>query len=89
MNKLKFRIERKHLLKLCIVLDQLLNTPHDIEKLGKVQLSAARIVTGLPIFASRESPYTETGWQTLQKQTLCKENDYSIQNLQWLFPTLG
>ena len=41
---------------------------HDIEKLEKVQLSAARIVTGLPIFASRESLYTETGWQTLQNR---------------------
>ena len=25
-------------------------------------------VTGLPIFASRESLYTETGWQTLQNR---------------------
>ena len=40
----------------------------DIEKLEKVQLSAARIVTGLPIFTSRESLYTETGWQTLQNR---------------------
>ena len=58
----------------CILylLDPLLNTPqlfwmaHDIEKLEKVQVSAARIVTGLPIFASRESLYIPTGWQTLQ-----------------------
>ena len=49
------------------LLDPLLNT-HDIEKLEKVQLSAARIVTGLPIFASRESLYTEKGWQTLQNR---------------------
>ena len=41
---------------------------HDIDKLEKVQLSAARILTGLPIFASRESIYTETGWQTLQNR---------------------
>ena len=37
--------------------------------LEKVQLSAARIVTGLPIFTSRESFYTETGWQTLQNRS--------------------
>ena len=41
---------------------------YDIEKLEKVQLSAARIATGLLIFASRESIYTETGWQTLQNR---------------------
>ena len=41
---------------------------HDIEKFEKVQLSAARIVTGLPIFAYRESLYTETGLQTLQNR---------------------
>ena len=39
---------------------------HDIEKLEKVQLSAARIVTGLPIFTFRESLYT--GWDTLQNR---------------------
>jgi hypothetical protein len=38
----------------------------DTAKLEKVQLCAARIVTGLPIFASRESLYSETGWQTLK-----------------------
>ena len=38
----------------------------DAEKLEKVQLSAARIVTGLPSFASKESLYFETGWETLK-----------------------
>ena len=38
----------------------------DEEKLGKVQLEAARLITGLPIFASRESLYKETGWETLK-----------------------
>jgi hypothetical protein len=31
-----------------------------------VQLAAARIVTGLPIFASKESFYFDTGWETLK-----------------------
>ena len=38
----------------------------DIEKIEKVQLSAARIVTGLPIFTSRESLYI--GQQTEQNR---------------------
>lgn len=33
----------------------------DTEWLEKGQLRAARIVTGLPIFASTESLYTDTG----------------------------
>ena len=37
----------------------------EVERLEKVQLEAARIVTGLTKFASRESLYFETGWETL------------------------
>ena len=37
----------------------------EIEKLEKIQLEAARIVTGLTKFASRESLYFETGWESL------------------------
>lgn len=35
-----------------------------------VQLSAARINIGLPIFVSREVLYSETGWETLKNQAL-------------------
>ena len=69
LKKLKFKIGRKHLSKLYIVfIRPTLEyasivwdgcSAQDIEKLEKVQLSAARIVTGLPIFASRESLYTD------------------------------
>ena len=38
-------------------------TKYDIEKLKKVQLYAARIVTGLSIITSRTSLYSETGWE--------------------------
>jgi hypothetical protein len=31
----------------------------------KIQLEAARIVTGLTKFASKDSLYFETGWETL------------------------
>ena len=74
--QLKFRIGRKHLSKLfiafirptleyaSIVWDGC--SARDIVKLEKVQLSVARIVTGLPILTSRES--INTGWQTLQNR---------------------
>lgn len=39
---------------------------HDSDKLERVQLCAARIVTGLPIFVSMAVLYSETGWETLQ-----------------------
>ena len=35
------------------------------DNLEKLQLEAGRIVTGLPLFASHESIYSETGWQLL------------------------
>ena len=40
----------------------------DTDKLEKVQLNAVRIVTGLPILASKESLYFETGWEPLCKR---------------------
>jgi hypothetical protein len=36
------------------------------DRLEKVQLEAARIVTGLPSFASKHSIYIETGWEKLK-----------------------
>ena len=37
----------------------------DEEKLEKVQLEAARLVTGLPLFTSKCYLYSETGWEKL------------------------
>ena len=37
----------------------------DKNRLEQGQLNAARIVTGLPVFASLNSLYFETGWETL------------------------
>ena len=34
---------------------------------NKLQLDAARIVTGLPIFTKSEYIYAETGWETLSE----------------------
>ena len=38
------------------------------DKLEKLQLDAARIVTGLPSFTKSEFLYAETGWQTLSER---------------------
>lgn len=46
---------------------------YDIDKLEKVQLYAARIVTGLPIIASKTSLYFETGWETLSARRMASK----------------
>lgn len=43
-------------------------TQGDSDRLEKVQLHAARIITGLPVFASLNSLYYETGWETLAER---------------------
>jgi hypothetical protein len=35
------------------------------DKLEKLQLEAAKFVTGLPVYPSRDSLYLETGWEKL------------------------
>lgn len=40
----------------------------DANRLEQVQMIAARIVTGLPTFASLQSLYYETGWETLAER---------------------
>ena len=76
LRKLKFTLSRKSLNKIyttyilplleyaCEVWDG--GNITDGDKLEKIQLQAARIVTGLPLFASREALYFETGWETLK-----------------------
>jgi hypothetical protein len=47
----------------------------DNDRLEKLQLEAARIVTGLTVYSSRESSYQETGWGKLssrrERKKLC------------------
>jgi hypothetical protein len=43
------------------------------DKLEKLQLDAARIVTGLPIFPKSEYLYAETGWETLSDRRYRRE----------------
>ena len=37
----------------------------DAKRLEQIQMNAARIVTGLLVFASLRSLYFETGWESL------------------------
>ena len=91
MKKLKFKISRKSLsLMYTTFVRPILEyasevwggcNQTDAESIEKVQLSAARIVTGLTLLASRESLYFETGWEplhirrkTARLKTLCKVN---------------
>ena len=48
-------------------------TQTDAYRLEQVQLIAARIVTGLPVFASLNSIFAETGWKTLAERRKTKK----------------
>lgn len=75
LRKLKYKLSKNTLSKLyCTYIRPLLEygsevwdgcTITDANRLEQVQLNAARIVTGLPVFASIRSLYYETGWETL------------------------
>ena len=49
------------------------STQADANRLEQVQLNAARIVIGLPVFASLDSLYYETGWETLSQRRTNKK----------------
>jgi hypothetical protein len=47
------------------------NIPYGVSnscKLERLQLEAARIITGLPIFTSTEYLYRETAWERLEER---------------------
>jgi hypothetical protein len=54
----------------------------DSDNLEKLQIEAGRIVTGLPLFASRQSIYSETGWELLSDRRRVRRLSlfYSIHN---------
>jgi hypothetical protein len=54
----------------------------DTQKLECLQLEAARIVTGLPIYSSAESLYFETGWSKLEDRRKSRKLNlfYKIEN---------
>jgi hypothetical protein len=47
-------------------------------KLEKVQLDAARIVTGLPIFTKTDELYPETGWLLFLVEDIIGNSSYFI-----------
>ena len=51
-------------------------------RLEQLQLEAARIVTGLPVFTKLECLYTETGWQSLAERRKWRRLQmfYNMQN---------
>ena len=75
LRKLKYQLNRRSLNKLyCTFIRPLLEygseiwdccSVADANHLEKIHIYAARIVTGLPVFASLNSLYFETGWETL------------------------
>ena len=60
----------------------LLYSQQDSDNLEKLQIEAGRIVTGLPLFASRQSIYSETGWELLSDRRRVRRLSlfYSIHN---------
>jgi hypothetical protein len=50
------------------------------QKLEQLQLEAARIVTGLPIFTKTEMLYKETGWKLLSVKRKRRKLFYNIVN---------
>jgi hypothetical protein len=72
LRKLKYRLSRQNLEKLYLVyIRPIFEYACEIwdncgvcysTKLEKLQLDAARIVTGLPIFTKTDKLYSETGW---------------------------
>ena len=75
LRKLKYKVNRSTLSRMYItfirpLLEYASNVWHgcssaDTDRIEKLQLEAARIVTGLTVLASKESLYFETGWEPL------------------------
>ena len=82
LRKLKYQLPRTVLNKLyCTYIRPLLEyasevcdgcNETDANRLEQIQLNAARIVTGLPIFASLNSLYFESGWEALAQRRKTK-----------------
>ena len=80
LNNVYIMFIRPHLEYACEVWDGC--TVELINKLEQVQLQAARIVTGLPVYTPREYLYFETGWEPLQERRRKRKLSmmYKIQN---------
>ena len=92
LRKLKYKLSRKNLEKLYLVYIRPIFEYASEEwdncgvgnsnKLDQLQLEAARIVTGLPIFASSILIYKELGWESLTERRKRRKLQmfYNIQN---------
>jgi hypothetical protein len=92
LRKLKYRLSRQNLEKLYLVyIRPIFEYACEIwdncgvcysTKLEKLQLDAARIVTGLPIFTKTDKLYSETGWTTLSSRRYNRKLQlfYNIKN---------
>jgi hypothetical protein len=83
LRKLKYRLKRDYLEKIYLVfIRPILEYASEVwdncgqtncNRLEKIQIEAARIVTGLSIYASFYSIYKETGWETLSTRGKVKK----------------
>ena len=92
LRKLKYKLSRSNLEKLYLVYIrpifeyacEVWDNCGDVNaaKLEQMQLDAARIVTGLPIFTRKSVIYKEIGWETLQERRRRRKLQmfYNIQN---------
>ena len=48
------------------------------DKLEKLQLDAARIATGLPIFSKSQYVYAETDWEILSERDIAETSNYYL-----------
>ena len=83
LRKLKYRLKRDYLEKIYLVfIRPILEYASEVwdncgqancNRLEKIQIEAGRIVTGLSIYASFDSIYKETGWETLSTRRKVKK----------------
>jgi hypothetical protein len=88
LRKLKYRLSRTNLDKLYLVyIRPLFEYACELwnncgignsQKLEQLQLEAARIVTGLPIFTKTEIVYRETGWELLSVRQKRRKLQFSF-----------
>lgn len=94
LRKLKFRLKREYLEKIYFTfIRPILEYASEVwdnceqvnsDRIEKIQIEAVRIVTGLPIYASIQNIYKETGWEKLSVRREVKKISlfYKIVNKQ-------
>jgi hypothetical protein len=90
LRKLKYRLKRDYLKIYLVFILPILEYASEVwdncgqtngNRLEKIQIEAARILTGLSIYASFDSIYKETGWETLSTRRKVKKTaTFFLQN---------